>query len=141
MSPMRVYLDHNATSPLVPEALEAMLPYLRAGAANPSSTHRDGQAARLAVEEAREEVAALAGAAPSEVVFTSGGTESNNAAVAGVAWAALPPGAAHFPPGANAVSTTLEHPGVYRALRGLETRGLTVERIEPDPGGTLDAQR
>src|SRR5712691_11466935 len=90
MSPdMRTYLDHNATSPLLPEALEAMIPFLRQGAANASSTHLDGQRARLAIEEAREDVACMAGAAPSEIVFTSGGTESDNAAIAGVAMAAL----------------------------------------------------
>src|SRR3989454_560911 len=86
---MRSYLDHNATSPLLPEALDVMLPYLQNGAANPSSPHRDGQRARLAIEEAREEVAALAGASPAEIVFTSGGTESDNAAIVGLALAAL----------------------------------------------------
>src|SRR5436190_7394434 len=89
MADPRIYLDHNATSPLLPEALEAMLPFLRAGAANPSSTHRDGQRARLAIEEAREEVAALAGVSPSEIVFTSGGTEAANAAILGVALALM----------------------------------------------------
>ncbi len=136
---MRAYLDHNATSPLLPEALEAMLPYLREGAANPSSAHTDGQRARLAVEEAREWVAALAGSAPSEVVFTSGGTESNNAAIAGAATASLPGGRGDFPAGAAMVSTTLEHPAVHRALRALESRGLAVSRLEPSPAGVVDA--
>src|SRR5262245_7951662 len=120
---MRHYLDHNATSPLIPEALEAMLPFLREGAANASSTHREGQRARLAVEEAREEIAALAGASPSEVVFTSGGTEADNAAIAGAAWGSVRESATGFVPGAYAVSTTLEHPAVHRTLRGLEARG------------------
>jgi len=136
---MRHYLDHNATSPLLPEALEAMLPFLRDGAANASSTHREGQRARLAIEEAREEVAALAGAAPSEVVFTSGGTEADNAALAGTALASLADGAAGFGPDVFAVSTTLEHPAVHRALRGLEARGLRVVRIAPGADGTVDA--
>lgn len=143
---MRHYLDHNATSPLLPEALEAMLPFLQDGAANASSTHREGQRARLAVEEAREEVAALAGASPSEVVFTSGGTEADNIAIVGTAMAALDErqagsgiGAAGFGPGMYAVSTTLEHPAVHRALRGLEARGLQVVRIAPRPDGTVDA--
>src|SRR5262245_13336000 len=85
---MRVYFDHNASSPLLPEALEAMLPYLTTGAANPSSTHQEGQRARLAIEEPREAVAALAGAPASEIVFTSGGTEADNPAIAGAAMAA-----------------------------------------------------
>jgi len=136
---MRHYLDHNATSPLLAEALEAMLPFLRDGAANASSTHREGQRARLAVEEAREEVAALADAAPSEIVFTGSGTEADNAAIAGAAWGSLPEGAAGFPPGTFAVSTTLEHPAVHRALRGLEERGLEVVRVRPRPDGTVDA--
>src|SRR5262245_37908345 len=128
---MRHYLDHNATSPLLPVALEAMLPFLRAGAANASSTHWEGQRARLAIEEAREEGAALAGAAPGDVVCTSGGTEADNAAVWGAAMAALPEGAAGFEPDAYAVTTTLEHPAVHRALRGLEERGLKVVRVAP----------
>jgi cysteine desulfurase len=146
---MRHYLDHNATSPLLPEALEAILPFLRDGAANASSTHTEGQRARLAVEEAREEVAALAGAAPGEVVFTSGGTEADNAAIAGTALAVLeragagaregPASGAGFGPDDYAVSTTFEHPAVHRALRGLEARGLRVVRIAPRPDGTMDA--
>ena len=136
---MRAYLDHNATSPLLPEVLDAMLPYLRDGAANPSSTHRDGQRARLAIEEAREEVAALAGAASSEIVFTSGGTEACNAAVAGAAFAALEAGQVFWPSSASIVSTTLEHPAVHRALKALEARGLAVRRIGPRPDGTVDA--
>ena len=136
---MRTYLDHNATSPLLPEVLEAMLPYLTEGAANPSSTHGDGQRARLAIEEAREEVAALAGATASEIVFTSGGTESANAAIAGAALALLPEGSSAFPPGAEAVSTTFEHPAVHRALRGLEARGVRVSRVAPSREGLVDA--
>lgn len=136
---MRHYLDHNATSPLLPEALEAMLPFLRDGAANASSTHREGQRARLAIEEAREEVAALARAKTGDVVFTSGGTEADNAAIAGSALASLAEGAAGFGPRTFAVSTTLEHPAVHRALRGLESRGLGVLRIAPRPDGTVDA--
>src|SRR5437867_5698015 len=100
---MRIYLDHNATSPLLPGVLEAMLPFLKDGAANPSSAHRDGQRARLAIEEAREEVALLAGAASSDVVFTSGGTEADNAAIVGAAVASLATGAAGYPPGTKAV--------------------------------------
>src|SRR4029079_10781584 len=81
-----VYLDHAATSPVRPEVLEAMLPFLgRASFGNPSSSHRFGRAARAGLEQARREVAAALGAEPSQVVFTSGGTEADNLAVIGAA--------------------------------------------------------
>ena len=78
---MTVFLDHNATTPLEPEVLEAMLPFLRDARGNPSSRHAPGRAAREAIERAREQVARLAGSRPEEVVFTSGGTEANNLAI------------------------------------------------------------
>ncbi len=80
---MAIYLDHNATTPLAAEVLEAMLPYLRQHYANPSALHEPGRRARAAIERAREQVAALAGAHPSQVIFTSGGTEANNLALKG----------------------------------------------------------
>src|SRR5579883_1621612 len=82
MTRVPVYLDHNATSPLRPEAFEAMAEALRAGG-NPSSVHRVGRAARARIEDARRQVAGLVGATPAEVVFTSGGTEANNLALTG----------------------------------------------------------
>src|SRR5262249_60678544 len=81
----RIYLDHNATSPLCPEAREAMMQALREGSGNPSSPHLYGRAARRIVESAREQVACLIGAKAEEIVLTSGGTESNNLAVYGLA--------------------------------------------------------
>ena len=80
----RIYFDHNATTPVDPAVLAAMLPYLSAEYGNASSVHSFGQGARGAVERARESVAALIGAQPAEIVFTSGGTESDNAAICGV---------------------------------------------------------
>src|SRR5271154_3835612 len=80
----RVYLDYNATTPVEPAVLDAMLPYFSADFANASSIHTPGQRARAAVETAREQVAALIGAKPQEIVFTSGGTESDNHAIFGV---------------------------------------------------------
>src|SRR5271157_6204342 len=80
----RVYLDYNATTPVEPQVLDAMLPYFSADFANASSIHTPGQRARAAVEIAREQVAALIGAKPQEIVFTSGGTESDNHAIFGV---------------------------------------------------------
>jgi cysteine desulfurase len=73
-----IYLDYNATTPVLPEVLDAMLPYLSDRFGNPSSAHARGRAGREAVEEARAKVAGLLGCAPDEIVFTSGGTESNN---------------------------------------------------------------
>jgi cysteine desulfurase len=85
-----IYLDHNATTPLAPEVLDAMLPFLRGGYGNPSSEHALGRRAHQAVENGRQQVASLIGAAPDEVIFTSGGTESNNIAIRGTAADAAP---------------------------------------------------
>jgi cysteine desulfurase len=85
-----IYLDHNATTPVAPEVLDAMLPYLRDRYGNPSSDHPAGRAAARAVAVARAQVATLIGADPSEIVFTSGGTESNNLAIRGTASVADP---------------------------------------------------
>ncbi len=94
---MSIYLDHNATTPLAPEVLEAMAAALRELPGNPSSPHGPGRAARAAVEQARAEVAALVGATAEEIVFTSGGTEGNDLAIRGLA--ARPPGGARAPGG------------------------------------------
>ena len=85
----RVYLDHNATTPVDPEVLDAMLPYFSGEYGNASSIHTFGQKARAAVETAREQVAALIGARPQEIVFTSGGTEADNHAIFGIAEASV----------------------------------------------------
>ena len=106
----RIYLDHAATAPVRAEVADAMAAALRAPAGNASSVHAAGRAARAAVEAARREVAALAGVAPEEIVFTSGGTEGNNLVVRGLARGA----AARLAPGArpHVVSSRLEHPSV-----------------------------
>src|SRR5258705_13149838 len=85
----RVYLDHNATTPVEPDVLQAMLPYLSGEFGNAASIHTFGQRARAAVETAREQVAGLIGARPQEIVFTSGGTEADNHAIFGVAQALI----------------------------------------------------
>ena len=85
MSVSRIYLDHNATTPLDPRVLDAMLPILREDFGNPSSLHWFGQQARAAVDMAREQVAALIGASPGEIVFTGSGTEADNIALLGAA--------------------------------------------------------
>lgn len=119
---MRIYLDHNANGPLRPEAREAMLAWLdRAG--NPSSAHREGAQARSAVESARADVAALIGASPAEIVFTSGATEANNLALRGV-------------PGAL-VTTAIEHASVLDTARALAADGRPLAVVGVDRDGRM----
>ena len=127
-----VYLDHNATTPLDPRALEAMLPWLAGRHGNPSSIHSAGRAAREAVETAREQVAALLGARPPEVVFTASGTEANNAVVFGLAEAAGYRG--------RIVLSPLEHPSVRKAAARAAERGMAVDSIDPAPDGVVPAE-
>lgn len=122
-----IYLDHNATTPLLPEALAAMLPYLREHFGNPSSGHVYGTRAAHAVARAREQVAALLGCDADEVVFTSGGTEANNLAIRGVT-AAL----THK---RGVVTTTIEHPATERPCAWLEQHGHNVSRVSVDGDG------
>lgn len=129
-----VYLDHNATTPLDPRVREAMLPWLGERWGNPSSLHRFGQAARNAVEEAREKVAALLGARPLEVVFTASGTEANNAVLFGIA--ARPARAGN---GGHLVISALEHPSIREAAARLEREGMEVTRVRPAADGMVPA--
>lgn len=126
---MPIYLDHNATTPLLPEVVEAMLPYLTKEFGNPSSTHPAGQSARLAVETARTRVAALLGCDADEVFFTSGGTEANNLAIRGVAEAAV--GRAHC------VTSVVEHPATTNPCRYLERTGWRVDWLPVDGNGRV----
>ncbi len=126
-----LYADHHATTPLAPEALDAMLPWLRSLAANPSSVHRPGREARRAVEEARESVARAIGASPAEIVFTSGGTESNALAVRGGAGAAR--GA--DPRRSVVACTAAEHPAVHEAVAALGREGFAVRQIPVNGDG------
>ncbi|HEX6901433.1 MAG TPA: cysteine desulfurase family protein [Thermoanaerobaculia bacterium] len=125
---MAVYLDHNATTPLHPRAREAMLPWLGERHGNPSSIHAFGQAAREAVEEAREAVAALIDGRPPEVVFTASGTEANNAVV----FHALK-GGGHL------VISAIEHPSIREAAARLEKEGVEVTRVSPGVDGIVPA--
>lgn len=125
-----VYLDHNATTPLNPAVLEAMLPWLREQYGNASSRHEYGRAARRAIDEARQQVAAAVGAHPTEVVFTSGGSEANNLFVKGAA--------ACMKPGVIAVSG-IEHPCVLRPAEQLPRQGWQLRRIAVDGAGRVDA--
>lgn len=122
-----VYLDHNATTPLLPEVVDAMLPYLREHFGNPSSGHVYGARARAAVARAREQVAALLGCDPDEVLFTSGGTEANNLALRGVAEA--------VPARRHLVTTVIEHPATAQPCDWLEAHGWRVSRVGVDGEG------
>jgi len=125
------YLDHNATTPCDPRVLEAMLPFLRERFGNPSSRHEYGRAARKAIDEARSQVAAAVGAHPTEVVFTSGGSEANNLLVRGAA--------SYFKPGALAISA-IEHPCVTKPAEELARQGWNLHKIKVDKAGRIDAQ-
>ncbi len=124
-----IYLDHNATTPVLPDVLEAMLPYLREHFGNPSSGHVYGQRAKAAVERARAQVAALLGAAPDEIVFTSGGTEASNLAIRGAA--------AARPEQRALVTSAIEHPASAEPCRALEAAGWKVTRIGVAPEGRV----
>ncbi|MDR0635116.1 MAG: cysteine desulfurase [Azoarcus sp.] len=130
MSDDSVYLDWNATAPLDPVVREAMLPWIGARFGNASSGHERGRQARAAIEAARERVAAAAGAHPTEVIFTSGGTEANNLFLKGVA--------AHGKPGWVAVGAT-EHPSVLEPARQLARQGWALREIGVTESGALDA--
>jgi cysteine desulfurase len=122
-------LDYNATTPLLGEVVDAIVPYLREHFGNPSSGHVYGCRAREAVEKARAQVASLIGAAPDEIVFTSGGTESNNLAIMG---AATLSGA-----GRHLVTSVVEHPAVSEPCRLLERGGWEVTWLPVDPEGRV----
>jgi cysteine desulfurase len=131
----RVYLDNNATTRVAPEVAEAMRPFLHEDFGNASSVHWYGQRAREAVEQARDHVARLVNARPADVVFTSGGTESDNASVLGAVEAARLPSLAGPK---HVISTTIEHPAVLYALRALERRRVDVSYAPVGPGGVVD---
>jgi cysteine desulfurase len=129
---MTIYLDHNATTPLLPEVIDAMLPFFCEHFGNPSSAHAYGRRAREAVEAARAEVASFLGCASDEIVFTSGGTEANNLAIHGVAAASAR---------RHVITSSIEHAATALPCRRLETRGWRVDRIEVDGEGRVDVER
>jgi cysteine desulfurase len=130
----RIYLDHNATTPVAPEVLEAMLPWHTNHFGNPSSVHAEGRTARVSLDEAREKVATLIGASPGEIVFTSGGTESNNLAIVGAALALQKKGR-------HIISCGVEHPSVLNPLKQLQGLGFEVEILPVDRLGHVDRER
>lgn len=126
-----IYLDYNATTPLDPEVVGAMEPYLREHFGNPSSNHVYGQRAREAVKTAREQLAALLGVLPEEVRFTGGGSEANNLAIKGVTHALRDRGD-------HVVISAIEHPSVNEPLRFLKKQGLRVTILPTDEYGRVD---
>lgn len=123
----RVYLDNNATSPLLPEVFEAMRPYFVEDFGNASSIHQQGQQARAAVERAREQVAELLNCRPAEVVFTSGGTEGDNLALFGLAR-----------PGDHVITSSVEHHAILNSCKRLEELGCEVTYLAVDARGIVD---
>ena len=127
----KIYLDHNATTPIASEVLELVTAVLQNQVGNPSSVHSARRSARVLVDEAREQVASLIGASPSEIVFTSGGTEANNFALLGVA---LGLGKTH----GHIVTSQVEHPSILNPCLQLETLGFEVDRLKVDSLGRMD---
>ena len=125
----RVYLDHNASTPVHPDVLAAMLPYFAERFGNASSIHGFGREARDGIDAARETIATFLGVAPEEIVFTSGGTESDNLAVKGVAGAR---------PGGHIVTTVVEHHALLRTCQALEKAGHAVTYLPVDGDGLVD---
>jgi cysteine desulfurase len=130
-----IYLDHAATTPMRPEAVSAMLPFLREGFGNASGTHAVARVAKTALEEAREQVAAALGARPAEVIFTGGGTEADNLALKGAARLARDGGA-----GDGVVTTTIEHHAVLHSADRLEREGFRVARVRAGRDGIVDLE-
>jgi cysteine desulfurase len=134
MSLNRIYLDFNATTPVDPEVLDAMLPYFSTQFGNAASIHSFGQKAAAAVETARESIAALIGARQQDIVFTSGGTESDNHAIFGIVAAAAGNSPAHI------ITSLIEHEAVLNTCEELEKRGVAVTYLPVDRHGRVDPQ-
>src|SRR6516165_10013987 len=123
-----IYLDNNATTPMLPEVVEAMRPYQTDFYGNPASAHQAGRHARQALEDAREKTAAILDAHPDEVIFTSGGTEANNLALFGLVG----------DPPAHIVTSPIEHPSVVEPIQQLEKQGFAVDRMSVDHEGVVE---
>ena len=132
---MRIYLDHNATTPLDPRAADRMIQAMREVWGNASSVHHFGQQAKAALDEARGAVASLLGADASEIVFTAGGTESDNIAIRGAADALEPSGRRHL------ITTAIEHEAVLNTMKALAKRGWRVTTLPVDASGIVSPDR
>ncbi len=129
-----IYLDYNATTPVRPEVVDVMLPYLREHFGNPSSVHWAGRRAKQGLEDARERVAAFLHARPAEVLFTSGGSESNNLAILGV----VAPVWNHHAQDVHVITTTIEHSSVLEPLRALADKGVAITMLPVDCEGKVN---
>jgi cysteine desulfurase len=127
----RIYMDHSATTPVAPEVLEAIKPYFSEKFGNASSLHSFGLEAKEALESAREKVAKLLGARPEEIIFTSGGTESDNLALKGIAYK-------NREKGKHIITTSIEHPAILEVCRKLETQGFEVTYLPVTSDGLVD---
>jgi len=130
----KIYLDHNATTPVQKEVLDVMLPFYKDKFGNPSSVHSEGREARVSLDEARDHVANLVGAKPVEIIFTSGGSESNNLAILGVTLS-LNSTKRHI------VTSEVEHSAILNPLKQLETLGFHVDYIPVDGFGRIDNKK
>src|SRR5690606_23138822 len=128
-----IYLDYNATTPLAPEVRHTLLPFLDEHFGNPSSTHPLGRASRQGIEDARARVARLLGAEPDEIVFTSGGTESNHLALHGLA-------RQHAPTGGHLVISSLDHRSITEPARFLESQGYRLTIVPCTPEGVIEPE-
>jgi cysteine desulfurase len=128
MNQKSIYLDHNASTPLLPEVINAMMPYLKNHYGNPSSNHAYGQEAKGAITQAREQVATLLNCSPDEIIFTSGGSESNNLAIKGIA---------ELHPHGHIITSAIEHPAVLEVCRYLLTKGYEVTFLPVDEYGLV----
>jgi len=129
---MSIYLDEAATTPIKREVMEAMWPYMSSEYGNPSSHHEVGEAARRALDQARADIAQVLGAKPSEITFTSGGTESDNAAIKGIALAA--------PRGRHIIVSAVEHPAVLESTEWLSRMGYEITVLPADHEGIVAAE-
>ena len=141
MSPQPIYLDYNATTPVDPQVRDAMLPFLDTHYGNPSSTHSYGQKVSRAIDQARKQTASLIQASTPEIIFTSGGSESNNHALQGILLPALSAwhaGETDEPP--HVITTTIEHPAIHEPCEFLRQMGVRLTILPVDPVGMVDPE-
>src|SRR5947207_1705034 len=132
-----IYLDYNATTPLDPAVLEAMLPYLREHFGNPSSSHVFGKKTHAAVDQARQQVAELLGAQPDEILFTSGGSEASNHALKGVVFAKLRGLFGRWAREAHVITSAIEHPATLEPCEFLRRLGCRISVLSVDRHGCV----
>jgi cysteine desulfurase len=135
-----IYLDYNATTPIDPAVVDAMIPYLRDNFGNPSSAHAYGRTAHDAVDKARRQVADLLGAQPDEIIFTSGGTEASNHALKGIVFAQLPGIPGRWAKDAHIITSAIEHPATLQPCEFLKRLGCRITMVPVDRTGLVDPE-